>query len=77
MQIGEIERIRLGAFPTPVQELTNLSAQLGGPRIFIKRDGGQLSDRGQLVVQLPVEVLGLLWAEFQRGQFHHLVEYFS
>ena len=38
MQIGGIERIRLGAFPTPLQELENLSAQLGGPRLFVKRD---------------------------------------
>jgi len=38
MQIGDIERIRIGTFPTPLQELCNLSAELGGPRLFIKRD---------------------------------------
>lgn len=31
-------RIPLGFFPTPVHELKNLSAQLGGPRIWMKRD---------------------------------------
>jgi len=38
MQIGDIERIRLGTFPTPLQELRNLATELGGPRLFIKRD---------------------------------------
>ncbi|MBU0596352.1 D-cysteine desulfhydrase family protein [Candidatus Bipolaricaulota bacterium] len=38
MQIGGIERIRIGTFPTPLQELRNLSDELGGPRLFIKRD---------------------------------------
>lgn len=38
MQIGDIERIGLGTFPTPLQELRNLTAELGGPRLFIKRD---------------------------------------
>jgi L-cysteate sulfo-lyase len=31
-------RIPLGFFPTPLHELKNLSAQLGGPRIWMKRD---------------------------------------
>jgi D-cysteine desulfhydrase family pyridoxal phosphate-dependent enzyme len=38
MQIGNIDRVRLGEFPTPLQELVNLSKELDGPRIFIKRD---------------------------------------
>jgi len=38
MQIGNMDRIRLGLFPTPLQELTQLAKHLGGPRIFIKRD---------------------------------------
>lgn len=31
-------RINLGNWPTPLHDLTNLSANLGGPRILIKRD---------------------------------------
>jgi len=38
MQIGEVDRIRLGTFPTPIQELDHLAERLGGPRVFIKRD---------------------------------------
>jgi len=38
MQIGSIERIPLGIFPSPLVELKNLSERLGGPRIFLKRD---------------------------------------
>ncbi len=38
MQLGSIPRVHLGEFPTPLQELKNLSRELGGPRIFIKRD---------------------------------------
>ena len=38
MQIGEIDRVRIGTFPTPLQELSNLSDRLGGPRLFVKRD---------------------------------------
>lgn len=38
MQIGNLERVELGIFPTPLQELKRLSKALGGPRIFIKRD---------------------------------------
>jgi L-cysteate sulfo-lyase len=34
----KLSRIPLGFFPTPVHELKNLSAQLGGPRIWMKRD---------------------------------------
>ena len=38
MQLGSIPRLQLGEFPTPLQELKNLSHKLGGPRIFVKRD---------------------------------------
>jgi D-cysteine desulfhydrase family pyridoxal phosphate-dependent enzyme len=38
MQLGGIPRLHLGEFPTPLQELKNLSRTLGGPRIFVKRD---------------------------------------
>ncbi|HQE24318.1 MAG TPA: pyridoxal-phosphate dependent enzyme [Syntrophomonadaceae bacterium] len=33
-----MSRIPLGFFPTPLHELKNLSAHMGGPRIWIKRD---------------------------------------
>ena len=38
MQIGAVPRISLGLFPTPLQELSTLAAELGGPRLFMKRD---------------------------------------
>ncbi len=38
MQIGSVDRVRLGYFPTPLQELGNLARALRGPRLFIKRD---------------------------------------
>lgn len=38
MQIGALDRIPLGTFPTPMQELTRLTERLGGPRLFVKRD---------------------------------------
>lgn len=38
MQLGGIPRLHLGEFPTPLQELENLGRELGGPRIFVKRD---------------------------------------
>ena len=38
MQIGAVERVRLGIFPTPLVELKALGDSLGGPRIFMKRD---------------------------------------
>ncbi len=38
MQLSGIPRLRLGEFPTPLQELKNLGRTLGGPRIFVKRD---------------------------------------
>ncbi|MEA3238795.1 MAG: D-cysteine desulfhydrase family protein [Candidatus Bipolaricaulota bacterium] len=38
MQIGAVERVRLGIFPTPLVELNALGDLLGGPSIFMKRD---------------------------------------
>jgi len=38
MQIGKVDRISLGTFPTPLEELENLGRRLGGPRLFVKRD---------------------------------------
>ena len=36
--IESVPRVSLAFKPTPLEELTNLSKQLGGPRIFAKRD---------------------------------------
>jgi L-cysteate sulfo-lyase len=33
-----LPRIKLANLPTPLEEMPNLSKQLGGPRLFIKRD---------------------------------------
>ena len=38
MQIGTLPRIQLGNFPTPLEEMANLSKKLNGPRLLIKRD---------------------------------------
>ena len=38
MSILQLPRVSLGHFPTPLHELQRLSANLGGPRIFAKRD---------------------------------------
>jgi len=38
MQLGGIPRLPLGEYPTPIQELKNLTRELRGPRIFVKRD---------------------------------------
>ena len=38
MQEIHLPRVPLGFFPTPVEELPNLSKALGGPRLFMKRD---------------------------------------
>ncbi len=38
MQIGKLDRVSLGTFPTPIHELRNLREHLGGPRLFLKRD---------------------------------------
>lgn len=36
--VDHLPRVRLGHFPTPLQEAPRLGAALGGPRIWIKRD---------------------------------------
>jgi D-cysteine desulfhydrase family pyridoxal phosphate-dependent enzyme len=38
MRLASLPRIRLAHLPTPLEEAPFLSAALGGPRIFIKRD---------------------------------------
>ncbi len=38
MSLVDLPRVNLGIFPTPLQELTNLSQVLEGPRIFAKRE---------------------------------------
>jgi len=38
MHLARFPRISLGHFPTPLEPLENLSALLGGPKIWIKRD---------------------------------------
>jgi D-cysteine desulfhydrase len=36
--LAQRRRYPLGFFPTPVVEMRRLSTELGGPRLFIKRD---------------------------------------
>lgn len=38
MDLGHLPRAELAFLPTPVEHLKNLSRELGGPQIFIKRD---------------------------------------
>ncbi len=38
VRLNELPRTKLANLPTPLQELTNLTEVLEGPRIFIKRD---------------------------------------
>jgi L-cysteate sulfo-lyase len=38
MHLARFPRLRFAHLPTPLEPLTNLSAQLGGPNIWIKRD---------------------------------------
>jgi L-cysteate sulfo-lyase len=38
MKLSEIPRVSLGSLPTPLEPLARLSAHLGGPTIYIKRD---------------------------------------
>lgn len=38
MDLSRFPRICLGHFPTPLEPMTNLTALLGGPRLWIKRD---------------------------------------
>ena len=36
--LSKLPRVRLAHLPTPLEEMHNLSQQLGGPRLFVKRD---------------------------------------
>ena len=38
MSLDKLQRVGLGCWPTPLHELRGLSATLGGPRLFVKRD---------------------------------------
>ena len=38
MSVVKLPRVTLGHWPTPLHELPRLSATLGGPRLFVKRD---------------------------------------
>tara|TARA_R110000744_G_scaffold208504_4_gene327295 strand:- start:11024 stop:12022 length:999 start_codon:yes stop_codon:yes gene_type:complete len=38
MSLNTINKVELGVFPTPIHKLARLSAHLGGPQIYIKRD---------------------------------------
>ena len=38
MDLSRFPRIQLGHWPTPLEPLANLTALLGGPRLWIKRD---------------------------------------
>jgi len=52
-RIAEIPQVNIGHFPTPLDECRRLSKELGGPRIFIKReDCSGLAFGGNKVRQL-------------------------
>ena len=38
MRFDDIPRVKLAVLPTPLQPMKNLSKELGGPQLFIKRD---------------------------------------
>lgn len=38
LQLGRFPRVRLGHLPTPLEPMARLSAHLGGPKLWIKRD---------------------------------------
>ena len=38
LQLGRFPRVRLGHMPTPLEPMQRLSAHLGGPKLWIKRD---------------------------------------
>ena len=37
-RLAAVPRVRLGQFPTPLERLPRLTAALGGPRLWVKRD---------------------------------------
>ena len=52
-QVAQVPQVKLGHFPTPLEECPRLSEALGGPRIFIKReDCSGLAFGGNKVRQL-------------------------
>jgi len=52
-RVGQIPQVKLGYFPTPLEECPRLSDVLGGPRIFMKReDCSGLAFGGNKVRQL-------------------------
>ena len=38
MNLGRFPRLRFAHLPTPLEPLLNLTTELGGPNIYIKRD---------------------------------------
>jgi D-cysteine desulfhydrase family pyridoxal phosphate-dependent enzyme len=38
LKFNDLPRIRLANLPTPLQELGNFSRELGGPKVYVKRD---------------------------------------
>jgi L-cysteate sulfo-lyase len=60
MSIVDLPRVDLGLFPTPLQELKNLSKALGGPRIIAKReDLNGLASGGNKVRNLELVLAGI------------------
>ncbi|MDA4135559.1 MAG: D-cysteine desulfhydrase family protein [Thaumarchaeota archaeon] len=38
MQTSQLERVGIGVFPTPFESMPRLQAELGGPKLYVKRD---------------------------------------
>ncbi len=56
-KIAEIPQVKIGHFPTPLEECPRLTQALGGPRIFIKReDCSGLAIGGNKVRQLTFTI---------------------
>lgn len=56
-RISNVSQVEIGHFPTPLEECTRLSRELGGPRIYIKReDCSGLAMGGNKVRQLTFTV---------------------
>lgn len=52
-RLGALPRVRLAGAPTPLERLVNIEADIGGPRLFAKRDDAQpLAFGGNKVRQL-------------------------
>lgn len=61
--LSELPRIRLAQLPTPLEEAKRLSAALGGPRIFLKRDDLTAAGLGGNKVRKLEFVIGRALAE--------------